>query len=299
MLRCFGAGRVISSAAERCVATVRPFAALTGGEDRDRAAVHRRARWPPPTRSRCGRPGWPPISGPAVVCVHRENLPMLLAAACARLGSSPPAGAAAAQGRLLGPARGRRRAGRHRAPHRHRLTRPGRLARASSPGGRAGVQSRVGGSEPSRISSQRLTSGPAPPLNPPRPSLATTRWQGTITGIGFEPMIWPTARAGITSSPTSRPGPGGQRPVGHRLAVPHVLIEQAQHLALGRAEAAPVQRQVELLALAAEVLGQLPGRRRGGVVPRRPRAPRRAAGRTAPAPRRRLRSRPRPARPGC
>jgi len=30
VLRCFGVGRVISSAAERCVATVRPFAALTG-----------------------------------------------------------------------------------------------------------------------------------------------------------------------------------------------------------------------------------------------------------------------------
>ncbi len=32
LLRCFGAGRVISSAAERCVATVRPFAALTGAK---------------------------------------------------------------------------------------------------------------------------------------------------------------------------------------------------------------------------------------------------------------------------
>src|SRR5665811_637418 len=30
LLRCFGADRVISSAAERCVATVRPFAAMTG-----------------------------------------------------------------------------------------------------------------------------------------------------------------------------------------------------------------------------------------------------------------------------
>jgi hypothetical protein len=29
---------------------------------------------------------------PAVICAHRENLPLLLAAACARLGSSPPSG---------------------------------------------------------------------------------------------------------------------------------------------------------------------------------------------------------------
>ena len=32
LLRCFGADRLISSAAERCVATVRPFAALTGAK---------------------------------------------------------------------------------------------------------------------------------------------------------------------------------------------------------------------------------------------------------------------------
>ena len=59
-----------------------------------------------------------------------------------------------------------------------------------------GSQSSVGGSAPSNTSSQRLTSMPVPPLYPPSPSPATTRWQGTITGIGFDPMIWPMARAG-------------------------------------------------------------------------------------------------------
>ena len=32
-------------------------------------------------------------SQPAVVCAHRENLPPLLAAACAALGADPPPGA--------------------------------------------------------------------------------------------------------------------------------------------------------------------------------------------------------------
>jgi 8-oxo-(d)GTP phosphatase len=91
LLRCFGADRVISSAAERCVATVRPFAAMTGrnieieplftvgarrGPD---AAVLRAASLVTQERA-------------AVICAHRENLPLLLAAACARLGSSPPTG---------------------------------------------------------------------------------------------------------------------------------------------------------------------------------------------------------------
>jgi 8-oxo-dGTP diphosphatase len=29
---------------------------------------------------------------PAVICAHRENLPLLLAAACAALGAAPPEG---------------------------------------------------------------------------------------------------------------------------------------------------------------------------------------------------------------
>jgi len=91
LLRCFGADRVISSAAERCVATVRPFAALTGrnieieplftvGARRGPDAVVLRAA--ALVAQEC----------PTVICAHRENLPLLLAAACARLGSSPSDG---------------------------------------------------------------------------------------------------------------------------------------------------------------------------------------------------------------
>jgi len=90
LLSCFGSGRVISSAAERCVATVRPYAALTGatveiepafgvsqGDDRSRAAAARVA-----AVVDAGRP--------AVFCAHRENMRPLIAAACAALGAAPP-----------------------------------------------------------------------------------------------------------------------------------------------------------------------------------------------------------------
>jgi 8-oxo-(d)GTP phosphatase len=100
LLRCFGAGRVLSSPAERCLATVRPFAAAVGaqvepvpefglppgkhkkaaqGDDLGRAASGRIAA----------------LAGgdePVVVCAHRENMPALLAASCDRLGAPPPEG---------------------------------------------------------------------------------------------------------------------------------------------------------------------------------------------------------------
>jgi 8-oxo-dGTP pyrophosphatase MutT (NUDIX family)/phosphohistidine phosphatase SixA len=91
LLRCFGVERVISSAAERCVATVRPLAVLAGGKIEIEplftvgmrrgpdAAVRRAADLVAEER-------------PIVICAHRENVPLLLASACARLGSSPPAG---------------------------------------------------------------------------------------------------------------------------------------------------------------------------------------------------------------
>ncbi len=92
MLRCFGADRVISSAAERCVATVRPFAALTGAKI-EIEPLFTVGAMAAPDAVALRAAGLAADHRAAVVCVHRENLPMLLAAACARLGSSPPAGA--------------------------------------------------------------------------------------------------------------------------------------------------------------------------------------------------------------
>jgi 8-oxo-(d)GTP phosphatase len=90
LLSCYGSSRVISSATERCVATVRPYAALTGAELELEPAFT------------IGYPEADPAAAaalvtdivaeglPAIVCAHRENLPPMLAAACAALGAAPP-----------------------------------------------------------------------------------------------------------------------------------------------------------------------------------------------------------------
>jgi 8-oxo-dGTP diphosphatase len=96
LLRCFGAGRVVSAPAERCVATVRPYAASIGGVVEIEAAFDAGA-------GRAGSPGAAAAAAaaiarlaadkrPVVVCGHRENLPALLDAACIALGAHKPTG---------------------------------------------------------------------------------------------------------------------------------------------------------------------------------------------------------------
>ena len=98
LLACYGTSRVITSAAERCVATVRPYAALTGAKlevdpalavgqansDADAAAARVAAAVT--------------VGQPTVFCAHRENMPILLTAACAALGAAPPDGPALHKG---------------------------------------------------------------------------------------------------------------------------------------------------------------------------------------------------------
>ena len=90
LLGCFARGRVFSSVAERCIATVRPYAeqsavavqpdpAFTVGMVSAAQARHRVDEVVGSER-------------PAVVCAHRENLPVLLEEACAVLGAKPPDG---------------------------------------------------------------------------------------------------------------------------------------------------------------------------------------------------------------
>ena len=107
LLSCFGSCRVISSPAERCLATVRPFAALTGARIESEplfAAPRRAADRAAPQRvaadaalaSRVAA-----IAGqdlPTVICAHGENLPLMLGAACEQLGSPQPDGPALRKG---------------------------------------------------------------------------------------------------------------------------------------------------------------------------------------------------------
>lgn len=95
LLACFApTARVISSPALRCTETVRPFAAAFGG------TVEAEARLAPPGRSavlsfRTDRADslrrllYDLVADrrPAVLCVHRENLPDTLAAVCSALGT--------------------------------------------------------------------------------------------------------------------------------------------------------------------------------------------------------------------
>ncbi|HEY6478649.1 MAG TPA: NUDIX domain-containing protein [Streptosporangiaceae bacterium] len=99
LLPCFGVGRVISSAAERCVATVRPFAALAGAkiEIEPLFTVGIQA---PPEAVTLKAAALATEDAPVVACAHRENLPLLMAAVCARLDARPPGGRGLRKGRF-------------------------------------------------------------------------------------------------------------------------------------------------------------------------------------------------------
>jgi 8-oxo-dGTP pyrophosphatase MutT (NUDIX family)/phosphohistidine phosphatase SixA len=102
LLRCFGSGRVLSSPAERCLATVRPFAAAIGAtveavpefglpsgklKKSDRAATAAELALTAAASATALAAGDQPV----IVCAHRENMPVLLAASCAQLGAGEPA----------------------------------------------------------------------------------------------------------------------------------------------------------------------------------------------------------------
>jgi 8-oxo-(d)GTP phosphatase len=94
LLVCYGSGRVITSAAERCVATVRPYAALTGAKlEVDPSLAAGQGNGDADTAS--ARVASAAAAGkPTVICAHRENMPVLLAAACVALGAAVPDGPA-------------------------------------------------------------------------------------------------------------------------------------------------------------------------------------------------------------
>ena len=82
--------RVISSAATRCLDSVRPYAELTGAQVRAEPALQIRSSGTDPAVSAALIAEAIGGGEPAVVCVHRENLPLLQAAAIGALG--PPDG---------------------------------------------------------------------------------------------------------------------------------------------------------------------------------------------------------------
>jgi 8-oxo-dGTP diphosphatase len=109
LLAAFGRCAVVSSAAARCVATVRPYAALTGMaiEVDPRLTAERGDGVTAAQKTRAEAAA--AAGQPVILCAHRENLPGMLAAACARLGAGVPAGRPLRKGawRVLHTAAGR------------------------------------------------------------------------------------------------------------------------------------------------------------------------------------------------
>jgi 8-oxo-dGTP pyrophosphatase MutT (NUDIX family)/phosphohistidine phosphatase SixA len=105
LLGCFGAGRVLSSPAERCLATVRPFAACAGIEVEVEPAlavpaenVKKKVRLQAREALAQAAAGAAADDRPVVICAHRENIPLILASVCNRLGAAVPAGPALRKG---------------------------------------------------------------------------------------------------------------------------------------------------------------------------------------------------------
>jgi 8-oxo-(d)GTP phosphatase len=110
LLACYGPCQVLSSPAERCVATVRPYATATGV-----AVLVEPSFATPVAIAKASRQEAHEIladaarrsaslagSGePIVICAHRENLPALIAGACEALGASVPDGKPLRKGAFL------------------------------------------------------------------------------------------------------------------------------------------------------------------------------------------------------
>ena len=93
ILCCFGPARVVSSAAERCLASVRPYAALAGSEvEAEPVFTVGAGGGTVPEAARERVSALAGSGGPVVMCGHRENLPSMLAWACQALHAGVPAG---------------------------------------------------------------------------------------------------------------------------------------------------------------------------------------------------------------
>jgi 8-oxo-dGTP diphosphatase len=93
LLSCYGACRVISSAAERCIATVRPYARRVGAKITIEPGLTVQQSPPGPAAVMRVAAAIAADGLPTVLCAHRENLSPVLAAICGYLGAAVPGGA--------------------------------------------------------------------------------------------------------------------------------------------------------------------------------------------------------------
>ena len=100
-LGCFGISRIVSAPAARCVGTVRPYAAAVGGVEVEPTFDVTHGRAVPGPEAEKAAATLAAADDPVVICAHRENLPVLVAAACAELGAEPPRGKPLHKGEFL------------------------------------------------------------------------------------------------------------------------------------------------------------------------------------------------------
>jgi 8-oxo-(d)GTP phosphatase len=98
LLACFGSGRVLSSPAERCLATIRPYASDAGARIQAVPAFGLPQPGDKKAARRALEAGLAEAAAeavaderPVVICAHRENMPALLSAVCDQLGATVPA----------------------------------------------------------------------------------------------------------------------------------------------------------------------------------------------------------------
>jgi len=101
LLGCFAPAQVISSAAERCLATITPYAERAGvpvtvepAFTVDSASAHGGDDWAETPAARSRVAGVVTAARPAVICAHRQNLSWLLAQVCAAISAPVPDGPA-------------------------------------------------------------------------------------------------------------------------------------------------------------------------------------------------------------
>lgn len=120
LLACYGRSRVFSSRAERCLATVRPYAAATGAAVRpeddltveigaDEATIRDYA-----ARAARLAASLAVAGEPVIFCAHRENLPAVIGAVFRAVGAEPPAQPLAKAEFLVAHVAGQTLAGRER-----------------------------------------------------------------------------------------------------------------------------------------------------------------------------------------
>lgn len=260
LLRCFGSGQVLSSPAERCLATVRPYAdsihaavepvpglGLVPGDAHGKAARAAAAQ----ELARAAAMAASTSDRPVVVCAHRENMPDLLAAVCEQLRADVPAGPPLRKGGfwVLHRAAGRLAGAERHHPEETRL--PGSERRCRWLPVQRWRQCPLQDQQPAL----HLEACPAAVAAEPVTGQHPVARHDDGDGIGAHDLPDRAARRHVAGG--CEAGLAGKRAVARGLAVANRTCEHLEDVPLRALRGRPVKRQLEIPAPPAEVLGEL------------------------------------------